>query len=91
MDKYMSLKATTIGCSIADIKARLTEKYSFEDIDRVCEGLQQYKVTAARLPIDLMGKAQSIKVTESVEPIRPVDKIHDDSVDDSLLRMAGML
>ena len=91
MDKYMSLKATTIGCSIADIKARLTEKYSFEDIDRVCEGLQQYKVTAARLPIDLMGKAQSIKVTESVEPIRPIDKIHDDSVDDSLLRMAGML
>lgn len=88
LNKYMELKAVTVGCSVKDIKSRLTEKYSFEDIDRVCESLQQYKVVQNRLPINL--GSSKVKVTESIEPIKPVRHYDGDDVDDSLLRMAGL-
>ena len=72
------------------IKARLTEGYSFEDVDQICESLQSYQVTMSRLPFSPdTTKPVKMKVTESVEPIRP-KKWFDDDVDDSLLRLAGL-
>ena len=92
INKYIDSKAKFLGVSSNDIKSHLNESYTFEDIDRVCENLQGYQITASKLPFTLQkinnGKA-SIKVTESIEPIRPKGRF-DDEVDDSLLRMAGL-
>ena len=88
IDKYIGVRAIMLGCSSGDIKARLSENYSFEDIDKVCENLQAITVAKSRLPIAL-EKAKKVTVTESKEPIRPRGSV-DDDVDDSLLRLAGL-
>jgi chromosome segregation ATPase len=90
VDRYIDTKATMLGLSISDIKGRLTENYTFEDIDRVCEQVQGYSLAMSKLPIDL-GKTKKVKVTESKEPIKPKGFNYDDEVDDSLLRLAGLM
>lgn len=90
LDRYIEAKARMIGVKADQVKARLTEGYSFEEIDQVCESLQSYQVTMSRLPFSPdTTKPVKMKVTESVEPIRP-KKWFDDDVDDSLLRLAGL-
>ena len=96
LNKYLESKAKHLGVRVLDIKERLNEKYSFEDIDRVCEDLKGYQVTLSKLPIQLsnnnkMGNNSKLKMrfTESVEPIKPKNRF-DDDVDESLLRLAGL-
>ena len=36
VDKYIESRATVLGLSVTDIKNRLNENYSFNDIDKVC-------------------------------------------------------
>lgn len=72
VDKYLNLQATRLGVSLGEVKKRLGESYSFNDIDRVCEELQKYKVTMNSLPFIQQGHAtQKVrgKITESVDPI----------------------
>lgn len=88
VDKYIVSQATKIGVSAKDIKSRLNESYSFKDIDKVVEDLQQYKVNVQSLPFTTMSekKITKARITESFEPI--VDKTSynfDDDVDESLL------
>ena len=93
MNKYLESKAKFLGVSADTIKSKLNESYTFEDIDRVCNEFQDYQVTASKLPFTLQQKVAnnkaSVKITESIEPIRPKGRF-DDDVDDSLLRMAGL-
>lgn len=64
IDKYVESKANMIGVSSMDIKNRLSENYSFNDIDEVCEELKKYKVNLNKLPIDLQAvKRNTAKVT----------------------------
>ena len=88
VSRYIESKALNLGVSASDIKSRLTENYSFEDIDRVCEDLQLYQLKLSKLPITIK-KDTKIKVTESVEPIKPKSWV-DDEVDESLRRLAGL-
>lgn len=92
INKYIDNRAIFLGVSSNDIKSQLNENYTFEDIDRVCENLQGYQITASKLPFNLQkvnDRKANIRVTESIEPIRPKGRF-DDEVDDSLLRMAGL-
>ena len=91
LNKYMENKAVMLGIQVQDIKKRLSENYTLADIDRVCEDLRGYQVALSKLPFDLQKKDKvKIKVTESVEPIKPKSRF-DDEVDDSLLRLAGLI
>lgn len=87
IEKYMSSKATMIGCTVSDIKQRLSESYSFTDIDRVCEGLRDYQLTTSKLPFNINKKVRA-QVKESIEPIQRKDI--DNTVDDSLYKIAGL-
>jgi chromosome segregation ATPase len=89
--RYIDSKARALGISSNEIRNRLSESYSFEDIDAVCEELQQYRVNMNNLPFNL-GATNSgkVKVTESKEPIKPLSRF-DDDVDDSLLKMVNNL
>ena len=90
VSKYIESKAQVLGIDSSEIQRRLSENYSFNDIDKICEDLQGYQVTLSRLPINLQpNKKLKIKVTESKEPIKPKGRF-DDEVDESLLRLAGL-
>lgn len=93
VNKYIENKAKFLGVSSDVIKSKLNENYNFEDIDKACEDLQGYQVTASKLPFNvpkIEDKKVKVKMVESIEPIRPKGRF-DDEVDESLLRMAGLI
>ena len=83
VDKYIGSQAMRLGVKPEDIKSKLNESYSFNDIDRVCESLQTYKLKANALPFNI-GREKPVKMTikESKEVIRPVNS--DDRIDDEV-------
>ena len=90
VEKYIESQARRIGVSKAEVKNRLSEGFSFEDIDRVCEDLQDYKINISKLPFDISKtKNVRMKVTESKEPIKPASRFSDE-IDDQLRSLAGL-
>ena len=51
--RYIQSKATNLGISVNEIKNRLSENYSFDDIDSVCESLRSYKLNMSKLPFSV--------------------------------------
>lgn len=80
-----------LGISSNDIKRKLSENYSFEDIDRICEDLQEYRLNINKLPFNFDTNTSSVKmkVKESKEPIKPISG-YDDEVDEDLIRLANL-
>ena len=90
VSKYISSQASRLGVSTSEIKNKLSEGFSFEDIDRVCEELQTYRINISKLPFDISKtKNVRMKVTESKEPIRPASRFSDE-IDDQLKSLAGL-
>lgn len=90
VSRYIDSKALTLGISSSEIKTRLTEDCTFDDVDEICESLQGYQIKLSKLPISFeTGKKLKVKVTESKEPIKPKSWV-DDEIDESLLRLAGL-
>ena len=88
--RYIDSQAKRLGVSNSEIKNKLSEGFSFEDIDRVCEELQDYKINISKLPFDISKtKNVRMKVTESVEPIKPANRFSDE-IDDQLKSLAGL-
>lgn len=87
IDKYINSRAKMLGISSSDIKNRLTEGYSFKDIDNVCEELGNYQLNVNSLPFNAK-KPVKVKLTESKEPILPKSRL-DDEIDADLLSLAG--
>lgn len=86
IDRYINLQATNNGVRPEEIKNKLTEGYTLNDIDKVCDDLQQYKINISKLPINF--SKQNVKITESKESILPANR--SDEIDDFLLKMAGL-
>ncbi len=90
VNKYIESQAKRLGVSNSEIKNKLSEGFSFEDIDRVCEELQDYKINISKLPFDISKtKNVRMKVTESKEPIKPANRFSDE-IDDQLKSLAGL-
>lgn len=89
VNKYVECKANMLGVVSQEIKNKLPENYSFEDIDTVCENLSNYKLNLSKLPINLSSNTR-IKVTESKETIGPVVHNDADDIDDSLMSLANL-
>ena len=53
MEKYIECKATNLGINTNEIKNKLKENYSFNDIDMICEELRSYKRNLSKLPFDV--------------------------------------
>lgn len=88
VEKYIKLQATRLGISADEVKRKLNENYSFNDIDRVCEELQKYKLTVNALPFDMRRtpSSKSVKMTikESKETIKPVGDDDGFDIDDDM-------
>ena len=90
VDKYINSQAIRLGIKPEEIKNRLSEGYSFDDIDSVCEDLQSLKVNISKLPFEFSKeKKVRVAVTESKEPIIPASGF-DDEIDSSLQVLAGI-
>lgn len=85
VDKYIEVKAQRLGLKASDIKSKLNENYSFNDIETVCENLQQYKLKANSLPFST--EPVKMKINESKKPSItsiPTDDRFDDDIDETL-------
>ena len=68
VDKYISLQAQRCGVPVAEIKKKLSENYSFNDIDKVCESLQEYRINVSTLPFSVSkDKPVKMQLKESVK------------------------
>lgn len=91
VEKYINSQAVRIGVSSTDIRNRLTESYSFKDIDKAVEDLQQYKLNVKSLPFSTLSEKRHTKavIRESKEPLLKLKDNSsynfDDDVDEALL------
>ena len=92
VNRYIESKATSLGISINEIKNKLPESYTFNDIDNVCEDLRDYKINISKLPFQVNGKqlteSANIKIKSQVKSPLEVNPLIDDDVDDQLLSLA---
>ena len=85
--RYIESKADMIGVTANEIRSKLNEKFTVEDIDKICEDLQSYKVNISKLPFKI-DRNTRVKVVESKNDNLRIDTGIDDDVDESLMRMA---
>ena len=88
VDRYIKVQAVMLGVTSEDIRSKLSESYSFSDIDRVCESLKNYNLNVNSLPFDASKKAVRMQVTEKAEPKSFAQNRVDDEPDAQLLGMA---
>lgn len=88
--KYIDSQAIRLGVKSDEIKNRLPDGYSFDDIDRVCESLQSYQVSMSKLPFNLVKeKGARVSIKESKDSMLPANRT-DDDVDEALKILAGL-
>jgi hypothetical protein len=75
-----------------DIKRKLGESYTLDDVDQVCEDLKSYQLNVSRLPFSVDRKV-SVKVNEGMSN-RKINSsksmFEDDDIDSSLIRLANL-
>ena len=86
LERYIASKASMLGVRPTDITSRLSEGYSMDDIDKVCDDLLEINVNMSKLPFGV--DRSRTRVTESkVTPKTPDDGYE---LDDSLFELAGL-
>lgn len=89
VNKYIEVKADTLGLTPQEIKRKLGESYTMEEVDQVCEDLKKYYFNVSNLPFQADRKI-GVRVNEGgprkMMPQAPASS--DDDVDDLLMRMA---
>ena len=84
VERYIQSKAVNLGIDPNEIKNRLNENYSFDDIDKVCEGLRSYKRNMSKLPFAYSSRSVS-KMTINEDTSSSKFTNPDDVVDNNLL------
>ena len=87
--RYIDSKATMLGVSSNEIKNKLGESYTLDDIDKICEELKSYALNISKLPFNIERKVK-MKVTESKNDLLVPSTGMDDEIDDSLLTLANL-
>ena len=83
---YVESKAKQLGVGVDDVTNRLTENYTFEDVNKVCENLRDYKLNMSKLPFNIdLRKGARVTVNESKDISRVVNP--DDVLDDSITNL----
>ena len=76
-----------------EIKNRLSESYTLDEVDEVCEDLQDYSINISKLPfqVNKPGSMRArLREDRSKDPLKDMDSQYDDTVDDYLLDLAGL-
>lgn len=91
VERYIKTKANMLGISVNEIKNKLDESYTLDDIDNVCDKLRDYSVRMNNLPFRLNNKSV-VKVKESLANKNVnIDAMSEDDIDEGrLLQIAGV-
>lgn len=90
VNRYIESKANALGVKPVEIKNKLPESYTIDDVDSICEELQSYALNISKLPFNVDRKVK-VKVHESMkEPLNKVTDDGEDDIDESLIRLAGL-
>ena len=94
VDKYIDSQANILGVKSDEIKNRLPESYSFEDIDAACKDVKQYRVSVGKLPFvtTLNENKENVRMSAKASKNDPLANLSglDDEVDSQLLQLAGI-
>ena len=85
VNKYIELKAKNLGISSDEIKGKLSNSYTLDDVDKVCESIQSYELTISKFPFNVDRKVQ-MKISSKEKS--PISTDTDDFVDDTLMGVA---
>lgn len=87
VNKYISMKALHLGVSDSEIKRQLPQNYSFNDIDRICESVEQHALNVSKLPFSLTQKRMRISESNDSMIEREANNISsDDMIDESFVQ-----
>lgn len=92
VNKYIEAQATMLGLPSSDIKRKLGETYTIEDVDIICEDLKSYQLNISKLPFSVDNKL-SVRINEGGSDKNLVGnkpRFEDDDVDIHLIKLAGM-
>ena len=90
VERYIESQALKLGITSNEIKNKLPSSYTFDDIDSICENLQEYKLNMNKLPFRNLTEKYDMKVT-SPKPELPIPASKfDDDIDDGLISLAGL-
>lgn len=89
--RYIEVRAKNLGVKKDDIINRLSENYSLEEIDKVCEDLRNYKLNLSKLPFTLDNKSV-VRINESKHiGITSTSNFNDDDyIGEDTLKAAGL-
>jgi len=95
INKYIDSQALKLDITSQEIKNKLPENYTFNDIDSICESLQKQKVSMNLLPFkthNQLYENMNVQISGKVkrEPMLENKVAFDDDVDDSLKILAKM-
>lgn len=90
VDKYIESKSVVLGIDSREVKNKLPENYSFNDIDNLCEELSNYSLQINNLPFNVKSvKRVSITESKKLPGYSQKENQNDgDFIDDSLLSVA---
>ena len=83
-NKYISTKASSLGLEEDEIKNKLSESYTIEDVDRVCEELVELNSGFDSLPFNISKKAR-VEITRPKTIVEQYQYSKDDVVDENLI------
>ena len=86
--RYINMRATTLGINANEIKNRLSENYTLDEIDQVCESLRSYKRNMSKLPFSLTESLPTdSRIAIKNDPAAHIAANPDDVIDNSLLNL----
>lgn len=93
VDRYIETKATMLGITKNEIKNKLDESYTLDDIDKICKEIQTQALNISKLPYDL--RKGKVKVNESKNDklqdfVSMKKDIGEDDADESLVNLANL-
>lgn len=88
INKYIESKANNLGINVNEIKNKLSENYSFNEIDEVCEELRSYKLNMNKLPFNIGNNISKITLHEDKSTSKFTNP--DDIVDSEMLNIFNL-
>lgn len=82
LNRYIDNKAKGMGVMPYEIKRRLSENFTIDDVDKICDELMNTKLSLTDLPFDIKPNCK-LKITESNEKVFPKSEFNDE-IDEQL-------
>lgn len=91
LNHYVDSKAKMLGVPSSKILGQLTENYTVEDVDRVCDEMLTSTVNINSLPFNSRTHARVVESAKAPVKKAPANTLESGyEIDDSLLQLAGL-